>query len=259
MEPGNPLLDDFVLCLAAQADASRASCSFRPPRATRPRRSTPSRRGSPAARACPSISRCSACATSSARWRRSSSTRTSSTSAAARCATCSRSGARTGSTSLLIEAWRSGIVLAGLSAGAMCWFQGGVTRSSGTPDGDHRPGAAGGIADGSRRRRARAAAGLARGRARRQRCPAAGPSTTASGSVPGRAPAACGQLTTGRWRPARGCDRRRARACSPGAGAPRRRRAQRSARVLDEDVRELRRVRRVRRGIAGEERPINDL
>ena len=32
---------------------------------------------------------------------------------------------------LLIEAWRRGIVLAGLSAGAMCWFAGGVTRSGG--------------------------------------------------------------------------------------------------------------------------------
>ncbi|HEY4996685.1 MAG TPA: Type 1 glutamine amidotransferase-like domain-containing protein, partial [Solirubrobacteraceae bacterium] len=35
---------------------------------------------------------------------------------------------------LLIEAWKSGIVLAGLSAGAMCWFQAGVTRSSGAPE-----------------------------------------------------------------------------------------------------------------------------
>jgi peptidase E len=35
---------------------------------------------------------------------------------------------------LLIEAWRGGVVLAGLSAGAMCWFQGGVTRSSGPPE-----------------------------------------------------------------------------------------------------------------------------
>jgi dipeptidase E len=35
---------------------------------------------------------------------------------------------------LLIEAWRRGCVLAGLSAGAMCWFQGGVTRSSGAPE-----------------------------------------------------------------------------------------------------------------------------
>lgn len=34
---------------------------------------------------------------------------------------------------LLLQAWRSGTVLAGLSAGAMCWFQGGVTRSSGMP------------------------------------------------------------------------------------------------------------------------------
>jgi dipeptidase E len=32
---------------------------------------------------------------------------------------------------LLIEAWRRGIVLAGLSAGAMCWFEGGVSRSAG--------------------------------------------------------------------------------------------------------------------------------
>lgn len=35
---------------------------------------------------------------------------------------------------LLVEAWRRGIVLAGLSAGAMCWFAGGVTRSSGPPE-----------------------------------------------------------------------------------------------------------------------------
>lgn len=36
--------------------------------------------------------------------------------------------------SLLVDAWRQGIVLAGLSAGAMCWFQAGVTRSSGPPE-----------------------------------------------------------------------------------------------------------------------------
>ncbi len=34
---------------------------------------------------------------------------------------------------MLVEAWRRGAVLAGLSAGAMCWFQGGITRSSGPP------------------------------------------------------------------------------------------------------------------------------
>ncbi len=34
---------------------------------------------------------------------------------------------------LLVEAWRRGTVLAGLSAGAMCWFQAGVSRSSGPP------------------------------------------------------------------------------------------------------------------------------
>ena len=34
---------------------------------------------------------------------------------------------------LLREAWESGVVLAGLSAGAMCWFQNGITRSAGSP------------------------------------------------------------------------------------------------------------------------------
>ena len=35
---------------------------------------------------------------------------------------------------LLLRAWQRGTVLAGLSAGAMCWFEGGVTRSSGPPE-----------------------------------------------------------------------------------------------------------------------------
>lgn len=34
---------------------------------------------------------------------------------------------------LLAEAWRRGVVLAGLSAGAMCWCAGGVTTSGGSP------------------------------------------------------------------------------------------------------------------------------
>lgn len=34
---------------------------------------------------------------------------------------------------LLAAAWRRGTVLAGLSAGAMCWFAGGVTKSGGAP------------------------------------------------------------------------------------------------------------------------------
>jgi dipeptidase E len=46
---------------------------------------------------------------------------------------------------LLVEAWRRGTVLAGLSAGAMCWFQGGVTCSSGPPE----PLAGLGLLDGS--------------------------------------------------------------------------------------------------------------
>jgi peptidase E len=35
---------------------------------------------------------------------------------------------------ILLDAWERGIVLAGLSAGAMCWFQAGLTRSSGPPE-----------------------------------------------------------------------------------------------------------------------------
>jgi dipeptidase E len=46
---------------------------------------------------------------------------------------------------LLVQAWRAGTVLAGLSAGAMCWFEGGVTRSSGPPE----PLAGLGLLDGS--------------------------------------------------------------------------------------------------------------
>jgi dipeptidase E len=32
------------------------------------------------------------------------------------------------------DAWNAGVVLAGLSAGAMCWFEGGVSKSGGQPD-----------------------------------------------------------------------------------------------------------------------------
>jgi dipeptidase E len=35
---------------------------------------------------------------------------------------------------MLTRAWQRGTVLAGLSAGAMCWFEGGVTCSSGPPE-----------------------------------------------------------------------------------------------------------------------------
>jgi dipeptidase E len=35
---------------------------------------------------------------------------------------------------ILTDAWRDGTVLAGLSAGAMCWFEGGTTCSSGRPE-----------------------------------------------------------------------------------------------------------------------------
>ncbi len=46
---------------------------------------------------------------------------------------------------ILRECWEQGTVLAGLSAGAMCWFQGGITTSSGTPE----PAAGLGLLEGS--------------------------------------------------------------------------------------------------------------
>jgi peptidase E len=46
---------------------------------------------------------------------------------------------------ILSLAWRKGIVLAGQSAGAMCWFEAGITTSSGRP----RPGGGLGILEGS--------------------------------------------------------------------------------------------------------------
>jgi len=46
---------------------------------------------------------------------------------------------------ILAVAWRRGIVLAGQSAGAMCWFEAGITKSSGKP----LPGAGLGLLSGS--------------------------------------------------------------------------------------------------------------
>ena len=46
---------------------------------------------------------------------------------------------------ILSQAWRQGVVLAGQSAGAMCWFEAGITKSSGRPE----PGAGLGLLQGS--------------------------------------------------------------------------------------------------------------
>jgi dipeptidase E len=48
-------------------------------------------------------------------------------------------------TAILSLAWRNGVVLAGQSAGAMCWFEAGITKSSGRPE----PGAGLGLIGGS--------------------------------------------------------------------------------------------------------------
>ena len=66
---------------------------------------------------------------------------------------------------LLEQAWRAGVVLAGLSAGAMCWFEGGDHPLERPAGADGRAGPARGLAHRPRRRRARAPAGVARERA----------------------------------------------------------------------------------------------
>jgi dipeptidase E len=155
---------------------------------------------------------------------------------------------------LLIEAWRRGIVLAGLSAGAMCWFQGGVTRSSGPPI------AIGGLqllegsltvhADGEPERLPAWLASVRDGTLpggwavddgvgllfRGQRLHRIVSSRAGAGAQ--RVDAIAGELVRARLEPE-----------LLGAGG------HSDLAVLDEDVRELRQVRRVRRGITGEERP----
>ncbi|MGA2319450.1 MAG: peptidase E [Solirubrobacteraceae bacterium] len=156
---------------------------------------------------------------------------------------------------LLIEAWRRGIVLAGLSAGAMCWFQGGVTRSSGPPmaiaglrllegsltvhaDGEPErlPAWLANVRDGTLPGGWAVDDGvglLFRGQ-RLHRIVSSRPGASAQ-----RVDAIAGELVRARLEPE-----------LLGAGE------HSHPAVLDEDVRELRRVRRVRRGITGEERPI---
>ena len=84
-----------------------------------------SRRASATSRTCASSrTRPTICASSC-------SPRTRSTSAAATSRTCSRSGECTASATLLREAWENGVVLFGVSAGMICWFEAVVTDSFG--------------------------------------------------------------------------------------------------------------------------------
>ena len=204
-------------------------------------------------RACPSTCRCSGCARPR-RPLRGDRARTGHhlRRAAARCATCSRSGARTGSTRMLVQAWRRGTVLAGLSAGAMCWFEAGITRSSGPPE----PLAGLGLLEGSLtvhadgeperlpvwlRARARRRAPRRMGARRRRRAAVPRPALErAVSSRPGAGAAARRRDRRASW-------------CAAGIepellGSDARR--QRSA-AVDEAVEELRRVHRMRRRIVG--------
>ena len=224
MEPDNPVLDDFVLGARARR-ASRGSSSCRPPRATRRRRSPPSTRAS-RERACVaahlSLFRLHGIAPAAARGRARAGRR--STSAAARCATCWRSGARTGSTRCSREAWERGIVLAGLSAGAMCWFEGGDHALERAARDDRRARAAARLADRARRRRARAAAGRTSTAVRSGALPGGWAADDGVGLLfEGTRLARVGLLAAGRGGAARRRGRRRAgapRGSSPSCSAP---------------------------------------
>jgi len=158
---------------------------------------------------------------------------------------------------LLIEAWRRGVVLAGLSAGAMCWFQGGVTRSSGPPMAIAGLGLLEGSltvhADGEPERlpvwlaSVRAGTlpggwavddgvGLLFAGQRLRRVVSSRPGASAQ-----RVDAIAGELVRARVEPE-----------LLGAGE------RTGPAPLDEDIHELRRVQRLRRGIVGEERGIRD-
>ena len=154
---------------------------------------------------------------------------------------------------LLIEAWRRGCVLAGLSAGAMCWCQGAVTRSSGPPEAIDGLGLLEGSltvhADGEPERlpvwlanvrdgslpggwAVDDGVGLLFGGQRLRRIVSSRPGASAQ-----RVDAIAGELVRARLEP-----------LLLGAAEDGGRRAP------DEDVQELRRVERVRRGITGEGR-----
>ena len=165
MEPQNPLLDDYVLSLARRRCAADPVPAHRLRRHIR-RRSTPSAPASRAARASPSTYRCSGCASRARSLRETVLDQDIIYTGGGSMRNLLAIWRAHGLDALLVQAWRQGTVLAGLSAGAMCWFEAGITRSSGPARAARRARAARGLAHRPRRRRARAAAGVARARSR---------------------------------------------------------------------------------------------
>lgn len=132
MEPTNPLLDDFVLSLSSQPEPR---VLFLPTASGDPTAQINAFRARFAGRAC--------VAEHLSLFRLSDSTRTLREVVFEQDVIYAGGGSMRnllavwqahGLDSLLVEAWRRGTVLAGLSAGAMCWFEAGVTRSSGPPE-----------------------------------------------------------------------------------------------------------------------------
>ena len=183
MEPGNPALDDFV---ARAAGAPRAADPLPADRLRRLRRAQIAalpRDASATAPASPtrlSLFRLPGERRPLARDRARAGRR--STSAAARCATCWRSGARTGSTSCCARRGTAASCSPASAPARCAGSQGGVTTSGGPPGAGRRrsaccPARSRVHADGEPER----AAGVPRRRRGAARCPAAGRPTTASG------------------------------------------------------------------------------
>ncbi len=221
MEPNNPLLDDFVLSLA---DVARAADPVPADRLRRHERADQRvqgalRRARVRARAAVAVpparvhalARARSCSAGHRLRRRRLDAQPARAVARARARPPAR--ARLGSAARCSP---------GLSAGAMCWFQGGVTCSSGAAEPIAGLGPARRLAHRPRRRRARAAARVARRRARRHAPRRMGAGRRRRPAVPRRAPRARRQLAPGRRRAARRRDRRRAPAQAPRGRTPRR-------------------------------------
>ena len=227
MEPDNPALDDFILTLARSREPK---ILFLPTASGDPNAQISAFRATFGDRACRPL-QLSLFRLEQQPWR------------PARSCILSQDIVYVGGGSMrnLLAIWRehgidvlcarrgsSGVVLAGISAGAMCWFQNGITRSAGSPAPAAGPRLPAGQPDRALRRRPLAAAGLPRRDRARRACPTATPPTTASASLfEERAARARRELAPGRARlprPARRAGRDPRRSSSPSC-SPRRRTA----------------------------------
>ena len=205
-EPDNPLLDDYILVAVARAAAADPLPAHRergpdraPHRVPRELRRQAVRDRAPVAvpaRSGPApLARARARGGHPLRRRREP-------------AQPARDLARAGFDAILREAWEAGIAICGLSAGSMCWFEWGITTSTGAPAPapglGWLPGSNTVHYDGEPARRPVYLAAVAAGRhprwlrRRRRRRPAVRGDRARRGAVSSRAPAARRSASSGR-------------------------------------------------------------